>query len=134
MLGNGTLENDESVGELREFFSLIDLETMGRLIGECYSKEKKFKFDTRGFAFQDLVNEMGRRLGYEVENGLYRGKKNEIGFDGLWKAKDGSCIIMESKTSDDYSIAIESVVGYRDKLLKETKVTKNKCSILIVYG
>ena len=132
--GDGTLENDESKGELREFFSMIDLETMGRLLGECYNKEKKYKFDTRGFAFQDLINEMGRRLGYAVENGLYRGKKNEIGFDGLWKAKDGSYIIMESKTSDDYSIAIESVIGYRDKLLIENKVPKNKCSVLIVYG
>lgn len=132
--GDGTLENDESKEELREFFSMIDLETMERLLGECYNKEKKFKFDTRGFAFQDLINEMGRRLGYSVENGLYRGKKNEIGFDGLWKAKDGSYIIMESKTSDDYAIAIESVIGYRDKLLVENKVPKNKCSVLIVYG
>ena len=132
--GDGSLENDDSKGELREFFSMIDLETMERLLGECYNKEKKYKFDTRGYAFQDLINEMGRRLGYAVENGLYRGEKNEIGFDGLWKAKDGSYIIMESKTSDDYSIAIESVIGYRDKLLVENKVPKNKCSVLIVYG
>ena len=60
---------------------------------------------------------MGRRLGYDVSNGLYRGRKNEVGFDGLWKSQDGTYIIMESKTSDDYSISIESVIGYRDKLL-----------------
>ena len=137
--GDGTLENDESVNELRQFFSMIDLHTMGRLLGECYSKDRRYKFDARGdarrgYAFQDLVNEMGRRLGYEVENGLYRGKKNEIGFDGLWKAADGSYIIMESKTSDDYSISIESVIGYRDSLIIDHKIQKKKCSILIVYG
>ena len=137
--GDGTLENDASVNELRQFFSLIDLHTMGRLLGECYSKDRRFKFDARGdarrgYAFQDLVNEMGRRLGYNVENGLYRGKKNEIGFDGLWKAADGSYIIMESKTSDDYSISIESVIGYRDNLIIDHKIPKKKCSILIVYG
>ena len=137
--GDGTLENEASVNELRQFFSLIDLHTMGRLLGECYSKDRRFKFDARGdarrgYAFQDLVNEMGRRLGYAVENGLYRGKKNEIGFDGLWKAADGSYIIMESKTSDDYSISIESVIGYRDNLIIDHKIPKKKCSILIVYG
>ncbi len=132
--GDGSLENDESVSELRDFFAAIDLDTMERLLGECYSKEKKDKFDTRGYAFQDLINEMGTRLGYSVEHGLYRGKKNEVGFDGLWKAEDGSCIIMESKTSDDYSIAIESVIGYRDKLIAENKISKKKCSILIVFG
>lgn len=137
--GDGTLENEESVGELRQFFSLIDLQTMGRLLEECYSKDRRFKFDARGdarrgYAFQDLINEMGRRLGYKVENGLYRGRKNEIGFDGLWKAEDSSHIIMESKTSDDYAISIDAVIGYRDKLIIDHKIPKKKCSILIVYG
>jgi len=137
--GDGTLENEASINELRQFFSLIDLHTMGRLLEECYSKDRRFKFDARGdarrgYAFQDLINEMGNRLGYRVENGLYRGKKNEIGFDGLWKAKDNSYIIMESKTSDDYAISIDAVIGYRDKLVIDHKIPKKKCSILIVYG
>lgn len=137
--GDGTLENEASINELRQFFSLIDLHTMGRLLEECYSKDRRFKFDARGdarrgYAFQDLINEMGRRLGYRVENGLYRGKKNEIGFDGLWKAKDNSYIIMESKTSDDYAISIDAVIGYRDKLVIDHKIPKKKCSIVIVYG
>lgn len=132
--GDGTLENEDSICELRQFFSMIDLQTMERLLGECYHKDKKYKFDTRGFAFQDLINEMGHRLGYQIVNGLYRGRKNEVGFDGLWKGKDGQCIIMESKTSDDYSISMEAVIGYRDRLVIDHKVPKKKCSILIVYG
>ena len=132
--GDGTLENAESISELRQFFSMIDLQTMERLLGECFHKDKRYKFDTRGFAFQDLINEMGCRLGYDVENGLYRGRKNEVGFDGLWKSKNGEFIIMESKTSDDYSISMEAVIGYRDKLVIDHKVPKKKCSILIVYG
>lgn len=132
--GDGTLENEESIDELRLFFSMIDLDTMERLLSECFSKDKKYKFDTRGFAFQDLINEMGRRLGYKVENGLYKGRINEIGFDGLWKSNNGKYIIMESKTSDDYSIAMQSITGYRDKLIIDHKVPKKNCSILIVYG
>ena len=132
--GDGTLENEESINELRQFFSMIDLQTMERLLDECIQRDKKYKFDTRGYAFQDLINEMGRRLGYEVENGLYRGRKNKVGFDGLWKSQFDDYIIIESKTSDDYSISMENVIGYRDKLIIENKVPKKKCSILIVYG
>lgn len=132
--GNGDLETEQSKAELREFYSDIDLETMERLLFECFSKDKKDKFDTRGFAFQDLINEIGTRLGYDVTHGLYRERKNEVGFDGLWKDKDGYSIIMEAKTNDDYSISIESVTGYRDKLIFDHKVPKKKCSVLIVYG
>ena len=38
--GDGTLENDDSIGELRLFFSMIDLQTMERLLGECYLSPK----------------------------------------------------------------------------------------------
>ena len=41
--GDGMLDNAESIGELREFFQMIDLQTMERFLGECYSKDKKFK-------------------------------------------------------------------------------------------
>ena len=132
--GDETLENEAAVKEVREFFSLIDAQTMERLLKECYSKEKKHKFEARGFAFQDLINEMGRRLGYEVENGLYRGRKNEVGFDGLWQANDGSYIIMESKVSGDYAFIPETVIGYRDKLITERGIPRKKISVLLVYG
>jgi hypothetical protein len=33
---------------------------------------------------QDIVNEIGKRLGYEVQNGRYQGVVNQSGFDGLW--------------------------------------------------
>ena len=37
------------------------------------------------FALQDLVNEIGRRLGFQVEHGLYQGKAGgETNFDGVW--------------------------------------------------
>ena len=30
------------------------------------------------------MNEIGKRLGYEVQNGRYQGVGNQSGFDGLW--------------------------------------------------
>lgn len=132
--GDEYLESESAVNELREFFSMIDIATMERLCHECYSKDKKLKFDARGFAFQDLINEMGRRLGYQVEHGLYKGKRNEIGFDGLWKSYDGCFIVMESKATGDYAFSPETVIRYRDSLITERGIPRSKCSILVVYG
>ena len=132
--GDGSSDNEESIAELREFFTMVDEDTINRLLQEAIAKDKKYKFDTRGYAFQDLVNEIGRRLGYTVKNGVYRGKRNGNGFDGLWYCPDGTRIIMECKTSDDYSVSISSVTGYRDKLILSGEVGKKKCSILIIYG
>lgn len=132
--GDEYLESEEAVQELRDFFSLIDISTMGRLCGECFSKDRKLKFDARGFAFQDLINEMGIRLGFKVEHGLYKGKKNEIGYDGLWETQDGTFIVMESKATGDYAFSPETVIRYRDNLITERRIPRNKCSILVVYG
>jgi hypothetical protein len=44
----------------------------------------KNKFDRSGFAFQDCVNKIGRRLGYGVTNGRYAGVQNDVGLDGFW--------------------------------------------------
>jgi hypothetical protein len=48
------------------------------------------KFDKSGLVLQDIVNELGRRLEYSVENGLCQGKVNAIGHDGLSIALDTS--------------------------------------------
>ena len=46
------MENQETVEEMRDLYTLIDSQTMERLLKECYFKEKKHKFDARGFAFR----------------------------------------------------------------------------------
>ena len=132
--GDESLESEEAVKELRGFFGLIDLPTMERLMIESYSKDKKLKFESRGFAFQDIINEMGIRLGYNVTHGLYRRKKGENGFDGLWKLPDGTYIIMEAKVTGDYAFSPETIIGYRERLIDEIGLSRKKCSILVVYG
>ena len=82
---------------------------------------------------QDLVNEFGRRLDYKVENGLYQGKSNAIGFDGLWFDSDAHCILVEVKTTDAYRINLDTITGYRDDLITSGKITANS-SVLIVVG
>lgn len=134
LAGDGIINHKDTYEELRLFFTKIDTALIYKLMKECISEEKDDKFDGRGFVLQDLINEVGRRLGYEVIHGLYKGKRGDNGFDGLWKNQNGASIIMESKTSDAYTLNIDSIIGYREKLIKNNQIDQNINSILIVLG
>ena len=90
-------------------------------------------FKHSGLILQDVVNELGRRLGYNVEHGLYRGKTNAINFDGVWKEPSGTQIVVEVKTSDAYRINLDTVAAYRERLIRETEMSEDS-SILLVVG
>ena len=92
------------------------------------------KFEDSGIALQDISNQIGRRLGYTVTNGLYRGKQTEVGFDGIWNSKDGYNIVVEVKTTDAYRINLDTLTQYREKLIDQGKIEKEKSSILIIVG
>lgn len=134
LAGDGIINHKDTYEELRLFFTKIDTALIYKFMKECISEEKDDKFDGRGFVLQDLINEVGQRFGYEVTHGLYKGKRGDNGFDGLWKNLNGSSIIMESKTSDAYTLNINSIIGYREKLVKSKQINQNSNSILIVLG
>jgi hypothetical protein len=90
-------------------------------------------FDRSGSALQDIVNELGRRLDYNVENGLYQGRSNAIGFDGIWSDGAGRTIVAEVKTSDAYRINLDTIGGYRNELIRTGKITVES-SVLLVVG
>lgn len=134
LAGDGIINHEATYQELRLFFTKIDAAMIYKFMKECISDEKDDKFDGRGFVLQDLINEVGRRFGYEVIHGLYKGKRGDNGFDGLWKNENGFSIIMESKTSDAYTLNVDSIIGYREKLIKNNQIDQNSNSILIVLG
>jgi hypothetical protein len=80
-----------------------------------------------------VVNEFGRRLDFEVENGLYQGRRNAVGFDGIWRAKGEPDLIIEVKTTDYVTVSLEKLAEYRERLLSEGRLGK-EASILIVVG
>jgi hypothetical protein len=61
-------------------------------------------FADSGLALQDIVNEIGSRLGAEITRGRYRGKVHQNGFDGLWRFPNRHAIVIEVKTTDAYRI------------------------------
>jgi len=84
--------------EFRAFLALVPSNLLARYANDCLTD----KFEGSGLALQDVINEVGIRLGFRVEQGRYRGVQGEIGFDGLWVSPDGFAIVVEVKTTDAY--------------------------------
>lgn len=133
--GDGNLrDNTNCSAELREFLSLVQHEQLKKYSDTCL--ENAFSISgvaINGFVLQDLVNEIGRRLGYTVENGLYRGVKNKVGFDGIWKAEKSADLIVEVKTTEAYTIDLDKLFEYKRKLELDGLVNIDS-KILIVVG
>jgi hypothetical protein len=73
-------------------------------------------------ALQDLVNHLGRFLGFEVEFGRYQGVQGKIGFDGHWKSKTGFHIVVEVKTTEVYAIKTATLVNYINELVSQRQI------------
>ncbi|MEQ1576939.1 MAG: hypothetical protein ABL894_04735, partial [Hyphomicrobium sp.] len=85
-----------------------------------------------GLVLLDVINEIGRRLGFEVEDGRYRGKQGLVGFDGVWRAGADQAIILEVKTTDTYNVRLDDIAGYRDALFKDGRVPQDASTLFVV--
>ena len=137
--GDGELGDEkESSRQLRAFLGEVPLPYLRRYAEECLVKEgkaKKEKFPDKGFALQDVVNQIGRRLGFEVEDGRYKGVTNAPGQDGVWELPDGRVIIVEVKTTDAYRIELDTPADYLRELLKSRpELSEKAVSVLLVVG
>lgn len=129
--GDGKLRDGSvSSSEFRSFLALVPSKLLARYTNDCLTD----RFDGSGLALQDVINEVGKRLGFKVQQGRYRGVQGEIGFDGLWTSPDGFSIVVEVKTTDAYRIDLETVAGYRRNLVKEDRAREESCSILLIVG
>jgi hypothetical protein len=76
-LADGSVTSDE----FRAFLKGISTDLIQRYADQCLQSS----FNGSGFVLQDIVNQIGHRLGFKVEYGRYRGVSNQIGYDGLWE-------------------------------------------------
>jgi hypothetical protein len=128
--GSGDLrDNSDCAQELREYLSQVASQKLSEYIDRCLATH----FSKSGSVLQDLINELGRRLDYKVTNGRYQGTVNSIGYDGIWLSPEGQAVIVEVKTTDAYRISLDTIAGYRDKLLNSGQIAP-PCSSLIVVG
>ncbi len=130
LCGNGKLtDGSECSQSFRQYLQVATSENLFNYVQTCLEES----FDRSGFVLQDVVNECGRRLDYQIENGLYQGTHKAIGFDGLWIECGGYSLVVEVKTTDSYRINLDKIATYRDKLISENKISKDS-SVLIVVG
>ena len=130
MAGTGKLsEGGATSQELRSFLAEVPSSFLARYVEECLTG----KFEQSGFVLQDLVNEIGRRLGFQIEHGRYHGSTKETGNDGAWQSGSRH-ILVEVKTTDAYRINLDTVAGYRTELVASGKMTADTSSVLIVVG
>lgn len=129
--GSGKLRDGQDASrEFREFLALVPSTILSRYADECLTT----KFDDSGLALQDVVNEIGQRLGFNVNYGFYRGSVSRTGYDGIWRAEDGKSIVVEVKTTDAYRIDLDAVAGYRQSLVQDGTLGAPDSSILIIVG
>jgi hypothetical protein len=131
LAGDGRLrDGNETSSEFRALLAAVPSDVLRAYADQCLAAER---FDDHGLALQDLVNEAGRRLGFVVEPGLYRGRPGSSGHDGLWRAP-GHTIVVEVKTTTAYRIDLDTIAGYRVQLSREGRLDLDEASILLVVG
>ncbi|MBP7688474.1 MAG: hypothetical protein KA765_11220 [Thermoflexales bacterium] len=129
--GDGRLRDGSGASEeFRDFLLHVPSSLLKDYVDQCLQES----FTDSGLALQELVNEIGRRLGFQVTNGRYRGVSGQIGYDGVWRLPDGHGLVVEVKTTDVYSINLETVAKYRRELIEQNEFSDEKSSILIVLG
>lgn len=88
-------------------------------------------------ALQDLINNIGRRLGFEIEYGVYQGTSETIGFDGLWTSTatgEETHLVVETKKSTAFSIDPGQAGQYMDQLIQQEGVDRSQVYGLYVIG
>ena len=129
--GGGKLLDESSCSEeFRSFLAIVPSKKLEKYSEHCLIES----FPDSGMALQDVVNEIGVRLGATATRGRYRGTKKHIGFDGLWTFPSGRSIVIEVKTTDAYRIDLNVIAEYRRKLILHGETTESNSSILLVVG
>jgi hypothetical protein len=129
--GDGKLRDGSSASmEFRDYLRHIPSDLLSQYSDECLQTS----FQDSGLALQDIVNEIGRRLDFQLTHGRYRGTTNQPGHDGLWADADRHSIVVEVKTTDAYRIDLGTVAGYRQALVKSGELHVETSSMLVVVG
>jgi len=128
--GEGKLRDGNTTSEeLRALLKVVTSDVIGQWLDECL----ELRFTDFGFVLQDAVNEVGRRLGFDITDGVYRSHTNE-GYDGLWCIVGGRAILVEAKSSTAYSINLGRISEYRKQVAPQLGMRPEDISILIVVG
>lgn len=71
-------------------------------------------------------------MDYVITSGRYQGSQNSIGNDGLWLSPEGHHILVEVKTTDAYSISLDTIAKYRSSLREQRQINDENSMLLVV--
>lgn len=129
-VGDGQLrDGNDTSREFRALLAVVPSRVLRDYATQCLAGG----FADHGLALQDVINEAGRRLGFAVEPGRYRGQRHVSGHDGLWRARRHT-LVVEAKTSAAHSVDLDAVAGYRLALAREGRLPLDRSSVLVVVG
>jgi hypothetical protein len=128
--GDGNLrDGSEASVEFRSYLRICPSDSLFNYARHCMENP----FNKSGLILQDIVNELGRRLDFEAENGLYQGRRTAVGFDGIWRFETDPDILIEVKTTDYVTVSLDRIAAYKERLCVEHRIKPN-ASMLIVVG
>ena len=129
--GDGRLRDEsDTSAEFRGFLRHVPSDLLAKFATQCLEES----FPQSGFALQDIINEIGRRLDFKVQEGRYRGVQGTVGFDGLWRTDDKRTILVEVKTTDAYRLSLDTTSNYRRQLVHADEMIEDMSSILYIVG
>ena len=128
---DGSARSNQFRKLLSEYCTPEDLERFAR-----DALNPKRRFDDSGLALQDIVNEIGRRLDFSVQSGLYRGTPLSPGWDGLWQLERSKrSLVVEVKTTGNFLIELDTIAKYRTQLIADGGIPQgNEAAMLLVVG
>lgn len=127
--GDGVLrDQSECSSEFRQYLRVAPVESLYEYARHCLESG----FNRSGFILQDIVNEFGTRLAFQVENGIYQGTKNAVGFDGIWRADGEPDLVIEVKTTDAYTVKLEKHAEYKRRLWLEKRLSEGASTLIVV--
>ena len=128
--GDGRLrDGSECANEFRAYLRETGSDKLAAYARECLEET----FEDGGLVLQDVINEIGRRLEFDVEDGRYRsGGRAEAAFDGIWRAGQGQAILVEVKTTDTYNVRLDAVADYRSTLIRSGRLPEEASALFVV--
>jgi hypothetical protein len=98
-------DGSECARQVREFLKFQNADRIAKYANYCL----KHPSELNNAALQDIVNEIGRRLEFDVVYGKYFGSRQPEGYDGLWASGPNQLVIV-CKIADDYKVDIDGLM------------------------
>ena len=120
-------DGSECARQVREF---LKFQTAARIV--AYANYcLKHSSELNNAALQDIVNEIGRRLEFDIAYGKYFGSRHPDGYDGLWSAGPTQLVVV-CKISDDYKVDIDRLMHNFEDGSKVAQTGMNFSGLIVV--